>query len=115
VKRLAGRRQVNLDPKLLSGAVGATVIVGIGAMAIIEDQRERELIAGGHCQKVMEALYTPPPRAQSSCSGDGSSQNCSTWYSQSDSYMRSLWRCADPSREGQGVEFWRPTAEEFGK
>lgn len=106
---------MSFDPKLLGGAVGASVLVGISAMAVLQDRHERELIAGGHCQKVMEALYSPPPSAHTSCSGEGSSRYCSTSYSQGDSYMRSLWRCTDPSREGRGVEFWRATAEEYGK
>lgn len=106
---------MQLDPKLLGGAVGATVLVGVSAMAILENRHERELIAGGHCQKILEALYTPPHRAHSSCYGDGPDRVCSTWYTQPDPYMRSLWRCADPSREGSGVEFWRRTAEELGQ
>ena len=106
---------MSFDPKLLGGAVGAIVLVGVSVMAIQENRHERELIAGGHCQKVMEALYTPPPRAHTSCSGEGSTRYCSTWYSQGDPYMRSLWRCADPSRDGRGVEFWRATSEELGK
>lgn len=106
---------MQFDPKLLGGAVGVTVLAGVSVMAFLDNRHEMELIAGGHCQKVMEALYTPPPRAHTSCSGEGSSQYCSTWYSQADPYMRSLWRCTDPSREGRGVEFWRRTSEEYGK
>lgn len=106
---------MNVDPKLLGGAVGATILVGVSAMAVLQNRHERELIAGGHCEKVLEALYTPPPSAHTSCSGEDSSQYCSTRYSQGDPYMRSLWRCADPSREGRGVEFWRRTSEEFAK
>ncbi len=105
---------MTLDPKLLGGAVGATVLVGISAMAVLESRHQRELIAGGHCQKILEALYTPPPQARTSCSSTNPPV-CSTSIWQGDSYMRSLWRCTDPSREGRGVEFWRATAEEYGK
>jgi hypothetical protein len=82
--------------------------------AIQQNRHERELIAGGQCQKVMEALYTPPLHATTSCSSTNP-PICSTSVYQADPYMRSLWRCTDPSRDGQGVEFWRATAEEFGK
>lgn len=98
--------------KLIGGAVGLTAIVGFGAAAVIEDRHERALLAGGHCRKVMEALYTPPPSAHTSCYGTNGGPPCSTWYSQPDPYPRSLWRCADPDAGGKGVEFWRRTAEE---
>lgn len=105
----------DFDPKLLGGAVGVTAILGIGAMTVLQNQHERELIAGGHCQKVLEALYTPPPTITTTCSPVGSSQICNSSYYQSPPYMRSLWRCADPGREGKGIEFWRSTAEEIGR
>lgn len=103
------------DPRLISGAVGLTVLIGIGTMAVIESRHQRELIDGGHCQKVMEALYTPPPTITTTCSPVGTSRICNSSYYQAPPYMRSLWRCTDPSRDGQGVEFWRRTAEEAGR
>lgn len=90
----------------------ALIVGGIGTIAVMENRHERELIDGGHCQKVMEALYTPPPTATTSCSG-GNPPSCFTIFWQEDPYVRSLWRCADPSREGQVEEFWRATSEEF--
>lgn len=100
--------------KAFGAIAGIAACLGIGALAITIDREERALIKGGHCTKVMEALYTPPPSAHSSCHGDGASRYCSTRYSQRDPYLRSLWRCVDPE-DGRAHEFWRRTSEEFGK
>lgn len=102
------------DALRLTGALSAIAIfVGLMAFAMTVDREERALIKGGHCTKVMEALYTPPPSAHTSCHGNGASQHCSTRYSQRDPYLRSLWRCVDPE-DGRAHEFWRRTSEEFG-
>lgn len=103
---------MTFDPKLVLGGVGGLVFVGAVTSAVIVDRHERDLIASGHCQKVLEALYTPPPSAHTSCYGAGNGPPCSTWYSQPDPYLRSLWHCTDPERDGRGLEFWRRTAEE---
>lgn len=87
------------------------LIVGTLVAAWTQDRRQRALLASGRCIQLVEALYTPPPRAHTSCYGDGTSQSCSTWYSQPDPYLRTLWRCPDPDRDGRQVEFWRRTAE----
>lgn len=99
--------------KAFGGLCGIVALLGIGALAVSIDREERALILGGHCTKIMEALYTPPPRAHRTCHGD-QGQYCSTWFSQPDPYLRSLWRCIDPE-DGRAHEFWRRTSEEFGK
>lgn len=101
--------------KLAGGAAGLVALVGLGTMLVMADRHERALVAGGHCTKITEALYTPPPSARSSCYGEGASQTCTTRYYQADPYMRSLWRCTDPEDGGRASEFWRRTTEEFGK
>lgn len=99
------------DAKLLGGALAVTVAIGVGALAITKDRYERALLAAGGCTAVMETLYSPPRQAHSSCSGDTGSQTCTTWYSSPDPYLRTLWRCPDPARDGARVEFWRRSAE----
>lgn len=106
---------MTFDPKLIMGGIGSLMIVGAVTSAIITDRHERDLIKAGHCQKVLEALYTPPPTAHTSCYGEGSGPPCSTRYSQPDPYLRSLWHCTDPEGDGRRVEFWRRTAEERGE
>lgn len=100
-----------VNTKLIGGAVGLVAILGIGAAAVMQDGHERALLAGGHCQKLMEALYTPPPSANTTCSGSNPPL-CTTSVYQADSYLRSLWRCTDPEADGRSVEFWRRTTEE---
>ncbi len=97
--------------KLAGGTLAALIVGGSLVLAIRQDRYERALLAAGDCALILEALYTPPPRAHTSCHGDGTSQSCSTWYIQPDPYMRSLWRCPDPKRAGAQVEFWRRSAE----
>lgn len=98
------------------GGIGALVVTVVGlTLAYINDRRQRELLARGDCAKVTEALYTPPPVARTSCSGQDGSHSCTTWYQQADPYMRSLWRCTDPAEGGKASEFWRRTAEEHGR
>ncbi len=92
-----------------AGAVGLLVLVGLMMLGFQRDKRERELLASGTCTLLMEALYTPPPVAHTSCGAEG--RNCTTSFSQADPYMRSLWRCPDPERAGAEVEFWRRSAE----
>lgn len=106
---------LKFDPKLLMGAFSLTAIVGFVGFDIVQERQQRALIADGHCTKVMEALYSPPPRAHSSCYGDGASRYCSTYYTQADPYMRSLWRCRSPEADARPKEFWRATAEEFAR
>lgn len=105
--------------QVLRGAVvsslGLVIMVVVGGIAYLRDRYERALLAGGGCTAVIEALYTPPPRAHSSCSGDSGSQSCTTWYSQPDPYLRTLWRCPDPDHAGARVEFWRRSAERVQK
>lgn len=92
----------------------AIVLIAAAAVAtVVQDRRERALLDGGYCTKVTEVLYTPPPSAHTHCYGDGPAQSCHTSYTQADPYMRSLWRCSDPERDGRTVEFWRRTAEEY--
>lgn len=96
--------------KLVGGAVAALIAVGTLMLAIRQDRYERALLAGGDCTLVLETLYTPPPVAHTTCVGE-QSRSCTTWYSQPDPYLRSLWRCPDPERAGAQVEFWRRSAE----
>lgn len=97
---------------IFGGAVVATLCVVLMVWLFQLDRHERALVAGGHCSKITETLYTPPPTGRTSCHGDGARQYCTTRYDQPDPYMRSLWRCMDPERDGRRVEFWRRTAEE---
>lgn len=99
--------------KLAGGAVGAGLIVAAVIGGVVNDQKQRTLVASGVCTKLTEAIYTPPPSAHSSCHGEGPSQSCSTYYTQSDPYLRSLWRCPKDGDQGGVVEFWRRTTEEF--
>lgn len=104
------------DPAATVGKAAAAVIaIAAVVWGLLQDRHERALVAGGHCTKITEALYSPPPSARSSCYGEGASQTCTTHYYQADPYMRSLWRCADPEGGGRVREFWRRTTEEFGK
>lgn len=85
--------------------------IAIGAAAgILRDRYERALLASGNCEFVMEVLHTPAPEHHTSCYGTPPT-SCSTWSSQPDPYLRSLWRCPDPDRDGARVEFWRRSAE----
>lgn len=93
--------------------VGFCLMIVLLVCAVRQDRHERALVAGGHCLKVTETLYTPPPSAHRSCFGDGASQTCTTRYRQPNPYMRSLWRCSDPEDDGETKEFWRRTSEEF--
>lgn len=95
---------------VIMGGLALVTIAGVW-LAWAQDQRQRNLLDSGTCTAVIEALYTPPPRAHSSCSGDSGSQSCTTWYSQPDPYLRTLWRCPDPDRDGARVEFWRRSSE----
>ena len=90
--------------------LGFCLIMALLVWVVRQDHHERALVAGGHCLKITEALYTPPPSAHSSCYGDGAYRSCTTRYYQADPYMRSLWRCQD---DNDTREFWRRTSEEF--
>lgn len=103
-------RRTTPDSKILGSALGAVILLVWLVLWYVQDRYERRLLAAGQCDKIMEALYTPPPRATTWCSDDGTS--CRTHYYQADPYMRSLWRCVDPGRDGARVEFWRRTSEE---
>lgn len=94
----------------LATVVSVVVMMPLGIWAFQQDRHERALVADGHCVKITEALYTPPPSAHSSCYGDGAHRSCTTRYYQADPYMRSLWRCQD---DNDTREFWRRTSEEF--
>lgn len=98
--------------KALAGTLIVALTGGIAVFAVMQSRHQLELIRGGHCRKIMEALYTPPPQAHSSCYGEGATRHCSTYYTQADPFMRSLWRCVDPDRPDLPTEFWRQTAEE---
>lgn len=95
--------------------LGFCLIIVLLVWAVRHDRHERALVAGGHCLKITEALYTPPPSARRSCFGNEASQTCTTRYHQPDPYMRSLWRCADPDNGNKPTEFWRRSAEEFSR
>lgn len=96
--------------KLISGGAAVLMATGIAVVAAMQDRHQRGLITGGHCERVMEALYTPPPIATTYCYGEGSGPPCSTFYSQPDPYLRTLWRCkAEGGRAPE--EFWRRSAE----
>ena len=97
--------------KLVGGAAAALIAGVTIALATWQDRFQRDLLATGNCRAVMEVLYTPPRQAHSSCSGDAGSQTCTTRYSSPDPYLRTLWRCPDPARDGAWVEFWRRSAE----
>ena len=96
--------------KALGTLAGFCLIIVLLVWAVRQDRHERAMIASGHCLKITEALYTPPPSAHSSCYGDGAHRSCTTRYYQADPYMRSLWRCQD---KDDTREFWRRTSEEF--
>lgn len=103
----------------LAKGIGTGFVGALGLMllfwAVEQDRHEQQLVADGYCSKITETLYTPPPRASTHCYGPDGSRWCSTSYSQPDPYMRSLWRCRDPEKQGQRVEFWRRTSEEAGR
>lgn len=105
---------MRMSGEAMGKAAAATLVLLVLAGALMvaswKDQRERDLLSSGTCTLVMEALYTPPPVGHTSCHGD-QSRSCTTWYSQADPYLRKLWRCPDPEREGVEVEFWRRSAE----
>jgi len=96
--------------KLVGGTVAGLVAVGSIVVAVRQDSYERALLAGGDCALIMEALYTPPPTGTTICSSYDP-PICTTSFFQPDPYMRSLWRCPDPERDGAQVEFWRRSAE----
>ena len=96
--------------RALGALLGFCLLIVLLIFAWRHDRHERALVAGGHCLKITEALYTPPPSAHSSCYGDGAHRSCTTRYYQADPYMRSLWRCQD---DDDTREFWRRTSEEF--
>jgi hypothetical protein len=98
--------------KLAGGAVGAAIIAVGLAQAVKQNRHELDLLVGGKCHALTEALYTPLPRAHSSCRGDADHRYCSTYYTQSDPYLRTLYRCTDPDRGGKQVEFWRRSTDE---
>lgn len=99
--------------KGLAASVGVLAIaIGVAA-GILRDRYERALLAGGSCELVMEVLHTPAPEYHTSCYGNPPT-SCNTWSSQPDPYLRSLWRCPDPARDGARVEFWRRSAERGG-
>lgn len=97
--------------KSIGAAIGLTITVGTIGDAIMQDRHERALLASGKCQAVAESLYTPPPSAHTSCCGDADSRSCSTYYTQPDPYLRTLWRCPDSDKGGALVEFWRRSTE----
>lgn len=101
--------------KAIGTLAGLCGLIAILVWAVQQDRHERALVKGGHCVKITEALYTPPPSSRRSCFGDGASQTCTTRYHQSDPYMRSLWRCADPDNGNKPTEFWRRSIEEFSR
>ncbi len=91
---------------MISGAFWFLLIVGLVFGVIFSNQinlqeraHEADLIEGGHCLVVARELYNP--RAGALPGGYP--------------FLRDLWRCNDPWRDQQGVEFWRRTSEEFGK
>ena len=103
------------DAKVLAGAVGACVMLGLTTAVVMQDRHERALVASGQCEKLREELFAPAPVAHSSCHGDPSFQSCTTYFTQADPYLRSLWRCKDPEARSGVAEFWRRTAEEHGR
>lgn len=109
---MIGRRK----PKdVAAGAGAAAVAVLVGGMVLVAveaDRAQKALLASGQCRAVTEALYTPPPTAHQSCYGGTDYAQCSTYYTQSDPYFRTLWRCTDASRGGKLVEFWRRSTDE---
>ncbi len=54
--------------KLVAGGAVALVTIAGAALAVIQDRFERGLLDGGHCERIMEALYTPPPSLTTICS-----------------------------------------------
>lgn len=99
----------------MAAALGGVFVIALLIWAVVQDRHQRALVDAGHCTKIAEALYTPPPTGHMSCHGAGDSRYCTTRYHQPDPYMRSLWRCADPAEAGRVSEFWRRTAEEHGR
>lgn len=101
--------------RMITGGAVAVLTIGTVTVGLWLDRSQRALIDGGHCQQVMEVLYTPPPVATTQCYGEGSGPPCSTFYSQADPYLRTLWRCANPNPGGDDIEFWRRSAERHGR
>lgn len=95
---------------LLATGMACLAIWGIVG-AVKQDRHERELVASGQCERVTETLFTPPPVAHSSCYGDEASRSCTTWYTQADPYLRTLWRCREVAETDKIVEFWRRSSE----
>lgn len=106
------RRRLPVSAGPIGGVLAGVLTIAIVVASIVQDRRERALLATGLCDKITEALYTPPPSYHTDCYGSGASQSCYTYVTQHQPYMRSLWRCADPEQEGHVEEFWRRTAEE---
>lgn len=94
------------------GAAAATFIfVGVFCMALREHGRRDAMVKSGLCKAVTEQLYTPPPSSHTSCYGDEKYRHCNTYFTQSDPYLRTLWRCPEPDTLGESTEFWRRTSK----
>lgn len=97
-----------MTARRLSVVLVLVFVAIVVAATIIQNRKQVQLISNGFCKVVTEALYTPPPVAHSTCTGGiNTTQHCQTYYTQSDPYMRTLWRCADPKRGDKVSEFWR--------
>lgn len=83
--------------------VVAVIAIGVPWFVVASIQREkaeREWVAAGICEPVMEQMYQPP--ATSSCSSYNKDGACTLWSTnQSPPYLRTLLNC-----EGK-KEFWR--------
>ncbi|MGD9862543.1 MAG: hypothetical protein AB7S99_04955 [Pseudodonghicola sp.] len=109
------RRRLPNPTHPIGGALAAVLAIAIIVASIVQDSRERALLAAGLCDKITEALYTPPPSYHTDCYGADASQSCYTYVTEHQPYMRSLWRCADPEQEGRVHKFWRRSSEEVEK
>lgn len=96
---------------VIGGGIAFAVMIMLVVLSIRQDRHERALIAAGVCETVTEALYVPPPVAHSSCHGEGAASYCTTYYTQSDPYLRTLWHCRDQDDAGRVSEFWRSSSE----
>lgn len=89
----------------------ALVILALGAVIYIVvdiNNHQSYLLAGGFCDKITEQWYQEPPQAHTSCVNS----NCNTYFTQSDPYLRSYFKCQDHDEEtgkdlNKTIEFWR--------
>jgi len=109
------RRDTDGIATVVAAALVIILVCAAFAVAVRLDNRQLRLITSGKCHAIAEALYTPPPSAHSNCYGDAATRHCTTFYSQPDPYLRTLYRCSDPDKGGKRTEFWRRSTDGVGQ